>query len=66
VNSFFNLTRNEQRTAIFIVLVLVVTAFTQHLLQRRSNAQPAKPLASPAVSPAVPREVRQNPDEDSR
>ena len=53
MRNIFTLTRAEQRVVIFIVVVLVAAAFTQHLLQTKSRSQPARSILSPTASPTV-------------
>jgi hypothetical protein len=61
----FQLTKNEQRVAIFIVVILVVVAFTQHFLETKSQPPPARSTSTPTASPTIRPETESDTD-DSR
>jgi hypothetical protein len=62
----FRLTRGEQRVVIFIVVVLLIAAFTQHLLQIRSQPPPARSTSTPTASPTIPPGREDGQGDDSR
>jgi hypothetical protein len=65
VKDLFRLTRGEQRVVIFIVVIVVVAAFTQHLLQIKSKPLPLRSTSSPTATPTVRPEAEPEGD-DSR
>jgi hypothetical protein len=76
MKNIFELTRSEQRVVIFIVVILVAVAFTQHFLESRSRPLPASPrdesvrpadksTSSPTASPTIRPEEEADAD-DSR
>ena len=76
MKNIFELTRGEQRVVIFIVVVLVAAAFTQHLLETKSRPPPARPASanpatagrstsSPTATPTIRPEMESDAD-DSR
>jgi len=65
MRNILELTRSEQRVVIFIVVVLVAAAFTQHFLETRSRPAPAKSISSPTASPTIHPEEEPDAD-DSR
>lgn len=66
MRNIFELTRAEQRVVIFIVIILVVAAFTQHFLEMRSQPAPAKSTSTPTASPIIHSAEEQNDADDSR
>jgi hypothetical protein len=62
----FRLTRGEQRVVIFIVVVLVLAAFTQHLLQTRSQPPPPGSTSLPTASPTIGPQREDADADDSR
>ncbi|HEX4638000.1 MAG TPA: hypothetical protein VH170_00775 [Chthoniobacterales bacterium] len=65
MKDLFRLTRGEQRVVIFIVVILVLAAFTQHFLDTKSKPLPARSTSSPTASPTV-RPESESDNDDSR
>jgi len=65
MKNIFAPTRTEQRVVIFIVIILVAAAFTQHLLETRSRPSPTKATSSPTALPTVHPEEEQTGVDDS-
>ncbi len=61
----FQLKRSEQRVIIFIVVILVVAAFTQHFLETKSQPPRIKSAASPTATPTI-RPAPKSDADDSR
>jgi hypothetical protein len=59
------LTRNEQRVIIFIVVILVVAAFTQHFLETKSQPPRPRSTSSPVASPTIRPQDEQSDADDS-
>jgi hypothetical protein len=53
MRNIFELTRAEQRVVIFIIVVLVAAAFTQHFLQTRSRPAPTRSTSPPTPAPKI-------------
>ena len=53
MRNLFNITRAEQRVVIFIVIVLVAIAFTQHFLETRSRPSATRSTSTPTATPAI-------------
>jgi len=53
VKNIFDLTKGEQRVVIFIVVILVAVAFTQHFLESKSRTLPTRSTSSPTASPTI-------------
>jgi hypothetical protein len=61
----FQLKRNEQRVIIFIVVILVVAAFTQHFLETKSQPPRIQSATTPTATPTI-RPDRESDSDDSR
>jgi hypothetical protein len=64
MRNIFELTRAEQRVVIFVVVVLVAAAFTQHFLQTRSRPAPTKSTSTPTPAPKIHPTDAQNDADD--
>jgi hypothetical protein len=65
MRNIFELSKREQRVVIFIVVVLVAAAFTQHFLQTKAQPPRTRSTSSPTAAPAVRSETESDAD-DSR
>jgi hypothetical protein len=66
MRNIFQLTRAEQRVVIFLVVILVAAAFTQHFFETRLRPAPTRSTSTPTPSPIVHSPEEQNDADDSR
>jgi hypothetical protein len=65
MRNIFELSKREQRVVIFIVVLLVAAAFTQHFLQAKAQPPRTRSTSSPTAAPAVRPKTESDAD-DSR